>query len=265
MKFTFNKTTYNEKEKEWIKQFLSSKNKIDLDSKFENNNKNNDYTVFDSIQDKEAISFFINEYINFQINNLHATANKNKKDQNDMAKIHMLKKTNGQIADEAFNNIIGIINHYPEHNNKIISILSSEDNLKKINEIAIDKSLNNVTIFLINNNINFDQNKLLNLSIRNGNQEIFEKLITNFKGKKEGYDNLSDSPFFWQPLLFSKNKDFSAKYIYDQLLDNNFKIGKVEILKMIELSKQSPQKLKYYSDLDKRIDNKSTVQRSLKF
>ena len=46
------------------------------------------------------------------------------------------------------------------------------------------------------------------------------------------------------------------KYIYDQLLDNNFKIGKVEILKMIEVSKELPQKLKFYNDLDKRIDNK---------
>lgn len=267
MKFTFNKTKYNEKEKEWIEMFENSRKDIILKSKFDKNKmiENTDFLAFDYFFNENAMEFFLKEYINFQLNKIHSSSNKNKKDQNDIAKVHLLKKNNGEVASEGFNKIKELKNYYPKYEKSIINILSTENNLKKINEIAIDRDLNNITIFFIDNDINIDHNKLLNLSIRNGNQEVFEKIISNFNGKKENYENLSDSPFFWQPLLFNKNKDFSPKYIYDQLLDHNFKIGKIEIIKMIELSKLSPQKLKFYHDLDKRIDNKSTIQRSLKF
>lgn len=269
MKFVFSKKNYNEEEKLWIKKFEDISLKLSFENKINriNNKKEDEFEAF-KILFKEfpnSKNFIINEFVLFQLNNIHSTANKNKKENNDNARLHSLKITNNEIFNNSLDKIIYIIKNYPENNNNIIDKLSQEENLKKIHEIAIDKDLNKATILFIDNNVKIDHNKILNLSIRNSNQDIFEKIIINFKGKKENFENLSDSPFFWQPLLFHKNKDFSPKYIYDQLLDNNFKIGKVEILKMIEVSKESPQKLKFYNDLDKRIDNKSTMQRSLKF
>lgn len=218
--------------------------------------------ISETTEDKQK---YIDDFIKNKITLIASVAGKNHREINLQAKINYKKTSNEEIYNTALSSLKKIFNFYKDDKNTLIYIKNNHHIKNNINNMAIDSRLNSATLFLLGNNNSLADNMTLNISIRNGNKEIFDQVINNFNGKKNNFDNLQENPFFWQPHLFNKNKDFSAKYIYDKLLDHDFIIDKKDLKNIMEVFKNNPERLSYYADLKKRVETKNTQQRSLSF
>lgn len=262
-----NKQFYTEEEKKWASLYENKINEHNLPAliNLTVNEKNSDLSILLSLSENndKMRSFFINEYVKSSLDALNSIIGKKLKATNETPEFKYKFVTNNDILKTATKNINLLYQNFDTAS--VNNILNENKNREKIDGIAVDKNLSHFIISLIENNVNLDHNKLLNMSIRSGNKDLFDVVINSFQGKKENFENLQDNPFFWQPLLLTNQQRELTKYFYDQLFENKFELKQSDLESMLKLSASNPSKEKYYKDLSYTIKNKSQNQKTFKF
>lgn len=269
MKFNLkNETYYNADEQSWAKKFEEVRQKDTLNST-QTLIKKTDFELFEetaqNFENKnEVLQFFVKEFLEKQLSNIESITGTNLKSINTTPVFRYEHMTNRDILNDGIKNIKMIYEHYSEKE-KINEILNDPKNKEKLSNISVDKNMSPLMIYLLDKKVDFNFNNLLNMSIRNGYQELFDTTLKHFKGEKKNFENLRDNPFFWSPLMLSKKNDDLTKYFHDQLIENGFEIKQDDLKKIMDLNKNNPVKLNYLKDVETTLGTEKRKQRNLKF
>lgn len=268
MSFLFrNNRNYTNTQKKWIGDFEADQSRQSINV-FEKNKINNELDSFKNISDKyenkeEVFYFFIREYLSSNIKNIEDLISLRPNDINKTPIFKYGNLTNADILNKTNNKIKSVYN-YLNDDQLVNSLLNNESNKESIENISIDKNLSKFIITLLEKNVELNHNKLLNMSIRHANKDLFDATMKNFKGEKANFENNQENPFFWQPLIMTKNNQDLIKYFHNELFDHGFKLKSNDLKSMIDLYKNDPYKIRNFHDLENTLKLKNEKQLSFK-
>lgn len=263
-----NTTLYTNEQLEWINEFKKREHGRTINN-YRSQSELRDLDDFKYVSQKynekenEVYHFFIREYLG---GNIEVVESLNSLKPNEINKSPIFRYdnlTNKEILNRSIKNIESVYSEMKDEN-LVNGLLDYERNKNKISNISIDKNLSKFIILLIDKNLKLNHNAILNMSIRHGSKDLFNKVISKFSGEKENFDHIRDNPYFWQPLMLTKNNREMATYFSNELIKNNFKISMENLKSIKKLFEKDKFKIEHFNELENRLNFKTENKRKLK-